>query len=228
MKLLIITLAAVLSIAVSAQELDGTFVEGTDTISFNGNNIKFKLKGNDGLGMVFVGEGTYEIMDDFILIKTEKYGGVNTKVELKSAEKKDTTQIQFFDPNGFSIKGIRAEFLNKSGKTVSISMSDDHGMVYFKKDPKVSAVKASDLLYDKIVFDLKDSTDFTVFLVNKRVLEDKSVVMKLFDQQDNQFKVKLLSTDFRRKRPSVSHFNSLDKKSKNTIDRPRVFQKPLY
>ena len=70
-----------------------------------------------------------------------------------------------------------------------------------------------------------DDNDYTVHLVKNRVLEDKIVVFKLIDKTDSQLTMKLLSTDFNKKRPSVSHLQRLDKKTKDTIDRARLYQK---
>ena len=226
MKILIALIAISFSITLSAQNIDGTYNEGTDTITFDNNRISFTIKSNDGLGMVFAGEGTYEILDDFILINTEEYSGLKTKIEMKPSEKKDTIQIQFFDEKGYSIKGVRAEFLNKAGKTVSLNISNDNGIVVHKADPKIVSIKASDLLYDKTIFDCADDTDYTVHLVKNRVLEGKAVVFKLIDKTESQLTMKLLSTDFDKKNPTVSHLQKLDKKTKETVDRPRKFENP--
>lgn len=226
MKILIILTTLLFNLALSAQDFTGIYHEGTDTISFDNNRVSFMIKSNDGLGMVFAGEGTYEMIDDFILINTEAYTGAKTKIEMKPSEKKDTIQIQYFDENGFSIRGVRTEFLNKSDKTISLDISDDNGIVYHKADPKIVSIKAIDLLYDKTKFDCVKDTDFTVYLMKKRVLEDKTVVFKLIDKTESQLTVKLLSTDFDKKNPSASHLQKLDKKTQTTIDRARIFENP--
>lgn len=228
MKILIALIAISFSISISAQNIDGTYHEGTDSIVFDNNRVSFTIKSNDGLGIIFVGEGSYEIMDDFIIVNTEEYSGVKTKIEMKPSEKKDTIQIQFFDERGFSIKGVRTEFLNKSGKTVDLSISDEYGVVLHKKNPKVASIKASDLLYDKTIFDCPADTDYTVHLVKNRVLEDKTVVFKLIDSTGEQLTVKLLTTEFNKKNPSVSNLHKLYKKTQNTIDRARIFAKPEF
>lgn len=226
MKILIALTTVLFSFTLSAQDINGTYLEGTDIITFEDNRVNFMLKGNDGFGILFTGEGTYEMIDDFILINTEAYTGAKTKIEMKPSEKKDTIQLQFFDENGYSIKGVRAEFLNKSGKTVTLSTSNDYGIVLHKVNPKVVSIKASDLLYDNTSFDCTRDTDYTVHLVKNRVIEDKTVVFKLIDKTDTQLTMKLLSTDFDKKKLSASHLQRLDKKTKETIDRARLFEKP--
>lgn len=226
MKILIALIAISFSITLNAQNINGTYHEGTDSITFDNNRISFTIKSNDGLGMVFVGEGSYETIDNYILISTEEYAGVKTKIDMKPSEKKDTIQIQFFDEQGFSIKGIRTEFLNKSGKTVELSISNEHGIVLHKTNPKILSIKASDLLYDKTIFDCSTDKDYTVHLVKSRVLEDKTVIFKLIDSTDDEVTIKLLATDFNKKNPSASHLQKLDKKTEDTIDRPRIFKKP--
>lgn len=225
MKTLLTLIVICLSLTLSAQDINGTYTEGTDIITFNDNHIDFMVKGNDGLGIIFAGEGSYEVIDEYILISTGEYSGKKTRVEMNPSEKKDTIQIQFFDENGFSIKGVRTEFLNKSGKSISLDISNEHGIVLLPSNPKVVSIKASDLLYDKTIFDCVDDNDYTVHLVTNRVLEDKSVVFKLIDKTDSQLTMKLLSTDFNKKKPSVSHLQRLDKKTKDTIDRARLYQK---
>ncbi len=228
MKILI-TLATVLfSLALNAQEITGTYWEGPDSISFNDNRIIFSVRGNDALGVVFTGEGTYDIVDDFIVIQTEEYKGVRTKIETTPSEKKDTIQLQLFDENGYSLKGIRAEFLNKKNKSIGLSLTDERGIVLFKSDPKINAIRVSDLLYDKATFDYEAGTDYTVHLAKNRVLEDKTVVFKLIEGTDSKLTIKLLSTDSKSKDPSVSQLKRLDKKTKAIVDRFRLFEKPEF
>lgn len=226
MKAVIILATILFSFTLSAQEISGTFFEGPDSLSFNKEHVKFSIRGNDALGVVFTGEGTYEIIDDFIVINTEDYSGKKTKIETKTAEKKDTIQLQLFNEDGFSIKGARAEFLNKRNKSMGLKISDDHGIVLFKTNPKIAAIKVSDLLYDKAIFDYKPNIDYTIHLVQSRVLEDNTVIFKLIDYTDNELTVKLLSTDYNRKNPSASRLNRLNKRNKAIIDRSRSFVKP--
>ena len=228
MKILIALIAISFSITLTAQNIDGTYHEGTDSITFDNDRVSFTVKSSDGLGMVFAGEGTYEMIDDYILINTEEYSGAKTKIDMKPSEKKDTIQIQFFNEQGYSIKGIRAEFLNKSGKTIDLNISNEHGIVLYKANPKVVSIKVSDLLYDKTIFDCPADTDYTVHLVKNRVLEDKTVVFKLIDSTEEQLTLKLLTTDFNKKNPSVSNLQKLDKKTQSTIDRARIFAKPEF
>ncbi len=227
MKILL-TLATVLcAITLNAQDINGTYVEGSDTITFNDNHITFRVNGNDGVGVIYAGEGTYEMLDDYMMIHTEEYKGVKTRIETAPSEKKDTIQLQLFDENGYSIKGVRAEFLNKKSNPIGLSITNENGIVLYKADPKITGIKVSDLLYDKATFNCEANTDYTVHLVKSRVLEDKTVVFKLIDKKDDKLTMKLLSTDFDKKNPSVSHLIKLDKKTAATIDRARSFEKPF-
>ena len=229
MKILLTLVTALLALTLNAQELSGTYYEGPDSLSFNDNRVIFSLRGNDGLGVIFTGEGTYEIMDDFILINTSTYSGAKTKIETAAAEKNDTIQLKLFSEEGYSIKGIRAEFLNKKGSPIALSTSDDHGVILYKVDPKITAIKVSDLLYDKAILDFETGTDYTIHLVKNRVLEDKLVIFKLEEViSDMKLSVKLLSTDFNKSNPSASQLKKLDKKNEAIIDRVRLFAKPEF
>ena len=228
MKILFAFITILFSTTVLAQEMNGTYWEGTDSVTFTNDRIAFSVKGNDGLGMVFVGERTYEILDDFILVHTEEYKGAKTRVETATAEKKDTIQLQLFDERGYSIKGVRAEFLNNKSKPIGIKVTNENGMVLYNANPKITEISVVDLLYDKATFDYEADKDYTVHLVKSRVLEDKTVVFKLYEISDNKIIMKLLSTDYDKKNPTVSHLNRLDKKTKSIIDRSRSFEKPLY
>ena len=228
MKILLILTTILFSITLQAQEINGTYYEGPDSISFNNNNVVFSVRGNDGLGVVFTGEGTYELMDDFILIQTEEYKGTKTNVETATSTKNDTLQLQLFDEAGFSIQGVRAEFLNKSNKPIGLSISDENGVVLHKVDPKITGIRVADLLYDKVTFDYEPDIEYTVHLVKNRVLENKTVIFKLIEKTDAQITLKLLSTDFNKSAPSASQLNRLDKKNKAIIDRTRLFAKPEY
>ena len=228
MKILLTLATILLALTLNAQEISGTYFEGPDSISINNNHVKFSMRGKDGLGVVFTGEGTYEIIEDFVIINTATYSGKKTKIETNPAEKKDTIQLQLFNEDGFSIQGVRAEFLNRKNKTIDLKISDDHGIVFYKSNPRIAAIKVSDLLYDKTTFDYEANTDYTVHLVKNRVLEDKIVIFKLEDRTDTVLTVRLLSTDFNRSNPSTSHLRKLEKKTEAIIDRARLFEKPEY
>lgn len=228
MKILIILTTILFSLTLNAQEISGTYFEGPDSLVFNDNHVTFSMRGNDGLGVVFTGEGTYEIIEGFIIISTESYSGKKTKIETNPAEKKDTIQLQLFNEDGYSIQGVRAEFLNRKNKTIDLKISDDHGIVLFKSSPKIAVIKVSDLLYDKTSFDYEANNDYTVHLVKNRVLEDKIVVLKLEEKTDIKLTMKLLSTDFNRSNPSASQLNKLEKKNEAIIDRTRLFAKPEF
>lgn len=225
MKILFTLLTVLFSIAISAQSIQGTYNEGKDMITFNDNRVDFNVRGNDGLGVIYCGEGTYEIIDGYIVISTVEYKGSKTRVEMNPSAKKDTVQLQFLDNDGYSLKGIRAEFLNKSGKTLSLSISDDNGIVLYKTNPKVTAIKVADLLFDKTTFDFVANNDYTVHLVKNRILEDKTVIFKLIDNTDDKLSLKLLSTDFNNSNPTASYLKKLENKTKATIDRARLFEK---
>lgn len=226
MKILTILATVLLSLTLNAQEINGTYFEGPDSLLFNDKHITFSVRGNDGLGIVFVGQGTYELIDDFIVINTETYSGTKTKIDTAPSEKKDTIQVQLFSEDGYSIKGVRTEFLNRKSKPLNLSISNDHGIVLHKSDSKITAIRVSDLLYDKAMFDYEAGTDYTVHLVKNRVLEDKIVIFKLEEIADNKLTIKLLSTDFKRNNPSVSQLRRLYKKNEAIIDRTRSFEKP--
>lgn len=228
MKILILLATMLFTTTLSAQEISGTYFEGPDSLSFNNNRVMFSIRGNDGLGVVFTGEGNYELIDDFIVVNTDAYSGKKTKVDTRTATKKDTIQLQLFNEDGYSIEGVRAEFLNRKNKSIGLSLSNDHGVVIYKHNPKIKAIKVSDLLYDKTTFDYEAGTDYTVHLVTSRVLENKTVIFKLNDRTENELTVKLLSTDFKKSNPSASHLNKLDKKNKAIIDRTRSFKIPEF
>ena len=78
MKILLTLATILLALTLNAQEISGTYFEGPDSISINNNHVKFSMRGNDGLGVVFTGEGTFEVLDDFIIINTR----INTAIIL--------------------------------------------------------------------------------------------------------------------------------------------------
>lgn len=226
MKSLIILATVLLSINLNAQEIKGNYQEGPDYISFNDERVVFSVRGNKGLGIVYTGEGAYEILDGFLVINTEEYNGTKTTIETKPSTKKDTIQLQLFNEKGVSIKDIRAEFLNKSNKTIGLKTSNENGLIEYKINPKVTAIKVSDILYDKVIFDIDKDKDYTVHLVKNRVLEDNTVIFKLMEQTEEKLTMKLLSTDYKKNKPSASQLRRLDKKSETTIERIRKFEKP--
>ncbi len=55
-----------------SQNLSGKFFDETDFLFFNDKNISFSVQSNGGLITVLKGNGEYQIIDDFLIIKTKE------------------------------------------------------------------------------------------------------------------------------------------------------------
>ena len=93
-KNLLLLAILMLGVSVAAQPINGTFKNGTDSLVFNGDKVAFSVSGFAGLSTTQVGTGTYEEVENFLLIHTGNYPGEKSRYEKLDASKTDTCVIR--------------------------------------------------------------------------------------------------------------------------------------
>lgn len=214
-----------------AQQLDGTYKQGNDSLSFSNAKAIFNIGGFGGLSVNKMGEGSFEWIDDFLLIHTADYSGEKTTVQALDGSKKDTVVIKITDNENFPVQGALIEELNDSGKSLNGSASDDNGKTFHKKSPKVRAIKVSMMGYDEVTFDYNPAKDYLIRLAKGDVVEHQTVVFRVKETDEETISLLLITSDFKDEKDKQKALAKLAKKAEkqNILDKwlKKVYV-PLY
>ncbi|WP_418892789.1 hypothetical protein [Limibacterium fermenti] len=230
-KILITSLFLLSMLQLSAQELAGAFKEGNDSISFAGNKVIFSLSDFSGLSNIKTGEGEFEQTGRYLLVHTNTYSGEKSSFEPSDATLKDSTVIKVVSNNHYVLPGILVELLNKSHKTIAGKVSDENGIVYVEKDPKIVHIKISALGYDEIEFPYNPQQDYLVSVVKKDIIENQTVAFKIDKPDEETLSILLLSDEFEAKNNLEKALEKLDKRAAKNNQLPKQLKKvyiPIY
>lgn len=195
-----IFLFTLLFFSINAQELDGSYKNQTDSLCFKNGEAVFSISDFGALSTKMVGEGNYELIENYLLIHTKEYSGEKTIFNPVEGENNDTITIQVTSLDNYPINGALSDFMNGPKKSVKRVVADENGKVFFEKTPKlmkrINRVKISHLGFNEIAFDLDVNSNYLVKLAKNNVIEHKTVVLKIEDQDEASLNIILLSDDF--------------------------------
>lgn len=197
-KYLILTFLLSSYLTVSSQQVEGIFINGTDSISFTKDKVSFRITGFAGLATIQVGEGEYEFIDDYLLVNTTDYPGPKTSFNTQEAISSDTCNVSIIGINNDPIQGILVESKNSSDKLIGASVTGQDGKIMITNFEKVSKITVSSMGYNPITFDFSPGNDYVVRVAENDIIENKTVVFN-FNQIDNEtITLILMSDDFDR------------------------------
>lgn len=194
-----LTIACILFMAVylPAQNIEGTYKNGADSLTLSNGRAAFCLSGFGALFTQIVGEGTYEHFNDYLLIHTADYSSEKTTCQEEPSEKKDTTIIRVYSMEGYAMGGVLAETLSSAGKIVGRYMSDNSGEIVVPKSDKIRRVRISNMGYDGIGFDYQPQKNLTVRMVKNDIVENQTVLLRVRQPEEDVLSVLFLSDDFK-------------------------------
>ena len=105
-KILLFVSVLFSGISLLAQPLSGTYRNGSDSLVFNGDRVIFRASGFGGLSSAQTGEGTYERLDDFLLIHTSEYPGDKATYQELNGSRSDTCVVKVVSLANYPIEGI--------------------------------------------------------------------------------------------------------------------------
>ena len=226
-----ITLSFVLALATTlplfAQQLDGTFRNENDSIVFSGNNIYFSLRGFAGLHVLQVGEGTFEIENNLIVMQAAEFSGERTTMQLLYGEYPDEIFVLVTSNQNYLVQGVFVETLDARGRTIERHLTCRQGEAVFARADNVQRIRVSMMGYDNITFDYVSGYDFHATIVPHEVVENSTVVFRFNRINDDTLSLLLLSTDFQEGRNRTRALQQLDNRAQRTNRMERRFRKVL-
>lgn len=214
----ILLLATILlsGISLFAQQLDGTYKNGADSIAFSNDKVIFRISGFGGLSSAQVGEGTYEVDGNYLFIHTSDYSGSKTIFEVLDDSKKDTCVVHTVSQQGYALQGILLESRTKSGKLISGKVTGNDGKVFFTPCDKITSISATSLGYHPISFEYTPGKDYRIRLAENDVIENKTVVFKTNFIDQETLSVLMLTDDLNTKKERSKELQKFEKRAQKT------------
>ena len=220
-RIILSTLILLQGILLNAQSLDGTYENGSDSLVFNNDHIIFSVSEFGGLSTTQVGEGTYEIIDDFLLINTKEYSGDKSAYEEMDGSKTDTCVVRVVGLNNYAIQGVLVESKNSSNKTINAGVTGNDGRLLFLDDDKCVKFSTSAMGYNSIEFDYNSGKDYLIRLAENDVIENSTVVFRFEEIDDETVSILLLTDNFDTNKNRDRELKKLEKRARknNRIDK---------
>lgn len=204
-----------------AQSISGMFKNGTDSLVFNGDRVTFSVSGFSGLSTTQVGSGTYEQVENFLIIQTDDYPGEKSRYERLDAAKNDTCMIRVAGSNGYSIQGILAEPNTSSRRNPAGRVTGSDGRIFLTDTDKIETIRVSGMGYHNVIIDYEPNSDYLVTLINNEVIENRTVVFQFEKVDDETLSLLLLTDDFDVSKKRDRELKNLEKRARrsNRIDK---------
>ncbi|WP_298649327.1 hypothetical protein [uncultured Proteiniphilum sp.] len=219
----ILLLAGILlsGIPLIAQQLEGTYKNGADSIAFSNEKVTFRISGFGGLSSAQVGEGTYELNGNYLLIHTSDYPGEKSSFQLLDGSRKDTCVIKTVSLQNYAVQGILVESRNKSGKLISSKVTGNDGRIFFTPCDKITSISTSPMGYNSISFDHIPGKDYLIKLAENDIIENSTVVFAIRSIDDETISLLMLTEDFNTGKDRDKDLQKLEKKARksNKLDK---------
>lgn len=208
-------------VSLFAQQLEGTFKNGLDSLTFDGENIVFRISGFGGLSSAQVGEGSYEYNDDYLFIHTRDFSGERSVFQELEGYRTDTCVVKVVSLYNYPIENILVESLNKSDKNIEAKVTGDDGKIILTQNNKISSIAASSIGYNSISFNYTQGKDYLVRLAEHEIVENRTVIFKIQPIDDETISVLLLTDNFDEGKNRDKELKKLEKKAmkNNMLDK---------
>ncbi|MCE5206079.1 MAG: hypothetical protein LLF80_08275 [Porphyromonadaceae bacterium] len=211
-KYLLLTCHLILSFSLFAQQKEATYKNGTDSLAFNDGKVVFSITGFAGLSTTQVGEGSYELIDNYLLIRTSDFSGPKSACQIVERAVKDSCMVKVVDPNNYSLPQVLVEAHSNSGKVLDGKITGNDGIVWFTRTDKTARFAVSAMGYDAITVNHTQGKDYLVTLTVNDIIENSTVVFSLRNLDDETISLLLLSDDFNEGKNLTTDLQKLEKK----------------
>mgnify|MGYP007061807482 CR=1 FL=1 len=197
-----------------AQPLSGTYKNGTDSLVFKGDQAIFHVSGFGGLSSAQAGAGSYERVNDFLLIHTAEYPGDKASFHELEGSRADTCVVKVVSLANYPIQGILVEPDNSFAKLPGGRVTGNDGRIYLTDTEKTQTITVSGM-----------GVDYLVKLADSEVIEDRTVVFRLQEVDDETLSILLLADDFDPGKKRDNELKKLEKRARRSNQIDKRFKK---
>jgi hypothetical protein len=208
-----------------AQQLDGTYKNGADSIAFSNEKVIFRISGFGGLSSAQAGEGVYELAGDYLFIHTSDYTGDKTSFELLDGSRKDTCIVHTISSQNYAIQGILVESRNKSGRLISGKVTGNDGKVFFTPCDKITTLSATSLGYNSVSFNYTPGKDYRIKLAENDIIENNTVALKISFIDDETISLLMLTDEYDNGKNRDKELQKLEKRAQKTNKLDKRYKK---
>ena len=197
-----------ISISTFGQELDGVYKNQNDSLSFSGNKVVFTLSDFSALSSQIVGEGTYQTVDNYIIIEAGAYSGDKTRFKTQNSETQEESIINIVGISGYVFPGVLIEFLSSSNKIIDQAITDENGKATHPANEKIKTIRVSNMGYNGIEIESKIGVDYSITMAKNNIIQNQTLVLELIGHNNDSVSVRLLSDNFK---PGKSQEKALER-----------------
>lgn len=213
-KYLFLTGSLILSLGLYAQQKEATYKNGTDSLAFNDGKVFFSITGFAGLSTTQAGEGSYEQIDNYLLIRTSDFSGPKSAYQIMEGAVKDSCMVKVTSPDNYPLPQVLVEAHSNSGKVLERKVTGNDGIAWFTKIDKIAKIAVSAMGYDAITVDHSQGKDYQVSLIMNDIIENSTVVFGLRTVDDETISLLLLSDDFEEGKSRTADLQKLELKAR--------------
>ncbi len=225
----LLLLLIIITLQASAQSLEGNYRHQNDSIAFTGNEVTFSISGFGALTNLMVGEGTFEQVDNFLLIHATDYSGDKTITHTFDGNVQDTLRVQVTTLENYPAPYALVDFVNAKGKLVERMICDENGRANLYKNPKqidkIARIKVTNLGFDTAVVDFDSNNDYLIKLVKTNVIENQTMAFEIRESDVASMSVVLLDEDFNEGKDRMKSLARLSKRAQKRNILDKIFRK---
>jgi hypothetical protein len=205
-----------------SQNLEGKFFNCSDFIKFDHKNIEFDFY-QGCLSVRYRGFGTYEFLNDYLLIDAGDYYGKKSFCKYDSSSS-DSAILRISDIDGKEIPYANVVFIDNQGKVVEGFTVGQTGVKTLPKKMNIKKIVVSYLGSDPFILDYRACSDFNVHLAEGFILEGSKIVFHICSISNNSIELALLTTNFKKNKNSLRSLQKLNKHKSCGFD-SKIFRK---
>lgn len=226
MKTTIVTAICTLVFANMAfgQIVEGKYHKNSDFMNFNSDSVNFEIESNGGLIVDLHSSGTYDVFEEYLIVKAGQCQGVNSTYSVIESTK-DIVQITVVDIDEKAITGVNVFFYDNSGNLVYVTTTDENGIAIIENKLTEGKITLSLVGYDTFKFNFSNDYNYRVKLMNFEIIENKTVIFKINTLTEDSISLTLLTTDFKCKRNQNRALKELERKSQKNKNREIILIK---
>jgi hypothetical protein len=211
-KYLLLLCNLILTVGLLAQQKDATYKNGNDSLAFTGDKAFFSITGFAGLSTAQVGEGSYEQLEHFMLVKTVDYSGPKSVWQATDSSRKDSCFVKVVDSHNYPIRNILVEACTDTDKVLEAKVTGDDGEIWFRENDKLEKIKVSALGYDAVSADYTTGKQYLITMTEHDIIENNTVVFTIRTIDDETISLLLLTDNFKEGKNRLSDLEKLEKK----------------
>jgi hypothetical protein len=199
------TLAFCYHLILIGQISQGEFISENDHFSFYEDTVQFEFETNSAFIIITRGVGAYEIVEDYLIVRTFDYPGIKSRIINSTSSSSDLISIQVNSPNQvMSVLGQDGQ-----GKTLKTYQLDGNNNLKISPNDKVELIKFSTLGFDPLTFKPRKGFDYVVEIVEGVTVENQNLVFIINDL--NQDSINLTLIDSKAKNSEIISLKALNK-----------------